>query len=74
MKAFLGVVLMTLILFDPGKIGKINTLKSEAKSAFKTGDFKTAISKYKYLVDSLDVKEEEVMMNLANAIFKPRIP
>ncbi len=70
MKGFLGVVFMLLILFDPGKIGKINTLKSEAKTAFKTGDFKTAISKYKYLIDSLGVKEEEVMMNLGHAYFK----
>jgi len=72
MKSLLGIVLMLLIAFDPGKIGKINTMKSEARAAFQNGDFKTAISKYKYLVDSLDVHEDEVAMNLANAYFQAK--
>ncbi len=57
-------------LIDPGKIGKINTLKSEARAAYQAGDFKTAITKYKYLVDSLGVTEDEVTMNLANSYFQ----
>jgi len=55
---------------DPGEIGKINSLKSQAKDAYKKGDFKTAISKYRYLVDSLGVQEDEVKLNLANAYFQ----
>ncbi len=58
------------LIIDPGKIGKINTLKSEAKEAYKKGDFKTAISKYRNLVDSLGVDEDEVRLNLANAYFQ----
>jgi predicted negative regulator of RcsB-dependent stress response len=65
-------VLLFIVAFitDPGKIGKINSTKREAKKAFEAKDFKTAISKYKYLVDSLGVQEDEVSMNLANAYFQ----
>jgi hypothetical protein len=69
----LTIVFTLLLLFtDFDKIGKINSLKSEAKKAYASGDFKTAIQKYRYLVDSLSVKEEEVLLNLANAYFHER--
>jgi len=65
------VILVTLLAFtiDPGKIGKINSAKSEAKKAYQKGDFKKAIEKYRYLVDSLQVNEDEVRLNLAGAYF-----
>ena len=68
MKLVLGIFIL-LVLIDPGKIGQINTLKSEAKKAYTAGDYKTAAAKYAYLVDSLNVREDEVMMNMANAYF-----
>jgi tetratricopeptide (TPR) repeat protein len=64
------ILILLALIIDPGKIGKINTLKSEAKEAYKKGDFKTAISKYRNLVDSLGVDEDEVRLNLANAYFQ----
>lgn len=64
------ILILMVLLIDPGDIGKINSLKSEAKAAYKKGDFKTAISKYRYLVDSLNVNEDEVKLNLANAYFE----
>jgi Ca-activated chloride channel family protein len=66
-----GLILfmMLAMLVDPGDIGKINSLKSEAKEAYKKGDFQTAISKYRYLIDSLGVKEDEVQLNMANCLF-----
>lgn len=70
MKGLILFVMVLAITIDPGKIGKINSLKSEAKDAYKKGDFKTAISKYRYLVDSLNVNEDEVKLNLANAYFE----
>ncbi len=66
---FLAFVLLAFAI-DPGKIGEINSLKSEAKDAYKKGDFKKAIEKYRYLVDSLEVTEDEVRLNLANAYFE----
>lgn len=64
------ILILMVLLIDPGDIGKINSLKSQAKDAYKKGDFKTAISKYRYLVDSLNVNEDEVKLNLANAYFE----
>src|SRR6187399_1130120 len=68
MKFIFGIFIL-LLLIDPGKIGQINTLKAEAKKAYTSGDYKTAATKYAYLVDSLNVREDEVMMNMANAYF-----
>lgn len=62
--------ILSLLLIDPNKIGKANKLKDEAKKAYLAGDYKTAITKYKYLKDTLGVNEEEVNMNLANAYFQ----
>jgi len=67
-------LVITIVLFitsnDPTKIGKINSAKAAAKKAYNAGDFKTAVSKYRYLIDSLDVTEDEVTLNLANAYFQ----
>ena len=70
MKFVLGIFVVALFLVDLDKIGKINSLKSEAKKAYLGGDYKTAIEKYKYLTDSLGVKEDEVLLNLANSYFQ----
>ena len=66
----LAVAILTLVtLTDPTLISKINGLKSEAKKAYLKNDFKTAIKKYRYLVDSLNVREDEVLLNLASAYY-----
>lgn len=68
---FLGILLIAM-LTDPMKITRINQTKREARTAFNSGDFKTAIAKYKYLSDSLGVKEDELMLNLAHAYFQTK--
>jgi len=70
MKGLVTLIFLMAMLIDPTKIGKINTLKSEAKKAYLAGDFKTAAQKYQYLVDSLQVREDEVLLNLANSYFQ----
>jgi|JI8StandDraft_1071087.scaffolds.fasta_scaffold00352_10 Ca-activated chloride channel homolog len=66
----LAAVLLTLFtLTDPTLISKINGLKADAKKAYLKNDFKTAIKKYRYLVDSLNVREDEVLLNLASAYY-----
>src|SRR5258708_34160507 len=69
MKWFTIFLFSVVLSIDPSKISKINSLKSEAKKAYLAGDMKTAIEKYKFLMDSLHVEEEEVAMNLSNAYF-----
>ncbi|HEY9007165.1 MAG TPA: tetratricopeptide repeat protein [Ohtaekwangia sp.] len=65
------VVSLFLIAFvtDPLRIGKINRAKSEARDAYTSGDYKAAIQKYHYLIDSMKVAEDELKLNLANAYF-----
>lgn len=70
MKFLVVFLAISLLLTDLDKIGRINSAKSEAKKAFLSGDFKTAIKKYTYLIDSLGVNEEEVRANLASAYFQ----
>jgi Ca-activated chloride channel homolog len=67
-----GILIIMALLIDPGKIGQVNSLKSQAKEAYLKGDFKTAITKYRTLVDSLGVTEDEVRLNLANAYFESK--
>jgi hypothetical protein len=66
---FVVVTLLALVVIDPTKIARINTAKTEARKAYVEGDYKKAASLYRYLSDSLDVKEDEVMINLANSFF-----
>lgn len=70
MKTVYLFLIGSLLLIDPGKISKINSAKEEAKKAYLSGDFKTAVKKYAYLIDSLGVSEDEVRANLANAYFQ----
>src|SRR5690348_11566776 len=67
---FAAILLLALAaIVDPVTIGKINALKREAREAYVAGDYKTAIAKYRYLLDTLNAREDEVMLNLANAYF-----
>lgn len=70
MKTIFLFLIASLLFTDLDKIGKINSTKAEAKKAFLEGKFKVAIEKYKYLIDSLGVNEEEVKANLASAYFQ----
>lgn len=70
MKVLLFFIVSVLMFTDPGKISKVNTLKSEARKAFNAGDYQTAVSKYTMLKDSLAVKEDEISLNLAHAYYQ----
>lgn len=70
MKFLIGVLVAVLFISDVDRIAQINSLKSDAKEAYTSGDYKTAVEKYRYLIDSLQVSEDEVMLNLANAYFQ----
>ena len=51
-------------------IGKINALKKEAEKAFAAGDYQKAADTYQYLADSMGVREDEVLLNLASAKYQ----
>jgi hypothetical protein len=69
MKTFLLIAIGVLLAVDPATVKKINAAKSAAEDAFKKGEYVAAIGHYKYLVDSLGVHEDEVLINLANAYY-----
>lgn len=64
-----GLLLLLVAFVDPTDIGKVNAAKADAKKAYLAGDYKAAAEKYSYLADSLGVREDELMMNLANSYF-----
>ena len=67
---FIVLSIIGLITIDPSRIAKVNGAKSEARKAYMDGDYKKAVSMYTYLTDTLDVREDEVMINLANSYFQ----
>lgn len=68
MKVFLALIL-ALIIIDPTRIARINNAKTAARKAYVEGDYKKAATMYQFLSDSLDVKEDEIMINLANSFY-----
>jgi hypothetical protein len=69
MKYLLLSILLVTLVNDPLRIFKINRAESEAKAAYNNGDYNTAIKKYRYLIDSLQVVDDAVVLNLANAYY-----
>lgn len=55
---------------DLNRIAEVNSLKKEAKEAYTQGNFDQAVQKYEKLVSEYDVRDENVMLNLANAYYK----
>lgn len=69
MKVFLFIAFSFLLAVDPATVKKINAAKSAAEEAFKRGDYSLAVRHYQFLVDSLGVTEDEVVINLANSLY-----
>ncbi|MEO1051126.1 MAG: hypothetical protein AAFX87_10895 [Bacteroidota bacterium] len=66
-------LLVAILTFAPfGKspdVSGINKMKDEAKAAYNKGEWQTVIDKYAYLIDSVKLKEDAILLNLANAYF-----
>lgn len=62
-----------IILFIQGdgitRIAEINKYKKEGNQAYMASDYKKSAEKYRYLFDSLDVKEDPLIVNLAHSYF-----
>lgn len=67
------IALLIAVLLSPLfgiDIGKINALKKEAEKAFAAGNYQKAADTYQYLADSMGVREDEVLLNLASARYQ----
>jgi tetratricopeptide (TPR) repeat protein len=69
MKVVLFFILTSVLTTDISKISKINKAKSNGEAAYANGDYEAAIAAFKLLTDSLDVREDPILLNLANAYF-----
>jgi len=70
MKFVFIFILIISPLTDLNEVAKINEHKKAGNEAYKSGDFELAAKHYQYLVDSLQVREESVLLNLANSLFQ----
>jgi len=68
----LKALLLIIFLFQQdgiSRIAEINKYKKEGSRAYMESDYSTSASRYRYLVDSLNVKEDPVILNLAHSYF-----
>ena len=67
------ILLLMLLMIDPindlDKIARVNEAKKEAERAYLAENYQLAREKYTYLKDSLGVKDDRILLNLANAQF-----
>ena len=66
MKFVLALFLVINPFTDLDKIAKVNKAKKEAEQAYLAEDYTLANAKYLYLRDSLNVTDENLLLNLAN--------
>ena len=66
MKMLILLLVTTLNILE-NDISKINSLTKNAEKAFKRMDYKLAIKEYKTLIDSFNVSNEKIHLNLAHS-------
>ncbi|PSR52411.1 hypothetical protein AHMF7605_02155 [Adhaeribacter arboris] len=74
MKILMALLAVLMAFFSQKliKISRINAYVTEAQEAYSRQDFSTAIYFYKYLSDSLQVRDRAVRLNLAHAYYQQK--
>ena len=72
MKYLIAILLVVTTYNDVDRIARINQLKKEAKEAFNSGNYELAATKYSFLLDSMNVVDDNVRLNLANSYYQLR--
>ena len=67
MKLILAIFLLINPLTDLDRIARVNEAKKEAERAYLSENYELARDKYIYLKDSLGVKDDNILLNLANS-------
>ena len=71
MKQLVFLILLLLGIFDGfNRIAKTNRLKNEAQKAFLNQEYDVAVARYTYLIDSMKIGDEAMLINLANAMYR----
>ena len=66
MKYLIAVLLIVSPFTDLDKIARVNKAKKEAEKAYMEGNYQKAHDAYKLLIDSMGVKEDEVLLDFAH--------
>ena len=67
MKIIITLLIINLFTYFDKNISKINEIKKEAKRNFSEKKYDQAIDKYKYLIDSMNLNDDNVMLNLSHS-------
>ena len=67
MKTIILLYLIFLTIFSTNDIAKINKLKKEAEKYFFEKNYELAINKYNYLLDSMNIEDDNVQLNLSHS-------
>ena len=67
MKTIITLLIINLFTYFDNNISKINEIKKEAKRNFSEKKYDQAIDKYKYLIDSMNLNDDNVMLNLSHS-------
>ncbi len=70
MKWIFTFVFVALMATDIDRIARVNALKEEAREAYNSGDYAKALENYRYLVDSMQVSDDKIMLNMANSLYQ----
>lgn len=71
MKLIIGIVVVVFTAFGViDNIATVNRLKKEAAQAYQNGDYTTAIAHYQTLLDSLQVEDPNIRLNLAHSLIQ----
>ncbi|MCB0495177.1 MAG: tetratricopeptide repeat protein [Cyclobacteriaceae bacterium] len=70
MKYLILILLIVNPFTDLDKIAKVNKAKKEAKEAYLEGNYQLAHDTYQYLIDTLGVKENEVLLDFAHTQYQ----
>lgn len=70
MKSIIAVLLVAAFATGFNDIATVNDIKRKAKEAYNNGDYETALSYYELLADSIQIDDENIDLNLANAYYK----
>lgn len=70
MNLIIAFILLLAPINDLNKVAKANEHKKAAKEAYMEEDYETAAYHYQFLKDSLDINDENVLLNLANSLYK----
>ncbi|MTI40420.1 hypothetical protein [Fulvivirga lutimaris] len=70
MKYIIGILLVVYAFGNIGDIAKVNSLKKKAKEAYTNGQYQEALEHYQFLVDSMNIVDDNIKLNMANAYYQ----